>query len=832
MVTRSLYSLTLFVVLTALVAFNGCKRDLDLLNPAAYPKDAEIFSDGFGPGVQFQAFGDSKLDALTVTVDEKYSGTTSIKITVPNDGDQFCTYPYAGGVLVSAGGRDLTGYNALTLWAKSSVEVPSKFKIGIGNDNTGTSKYVAMQENLSLHTIWTKYILPIPDAAKLTKEKGLFLFAASNINGTGYNIWFDDIKFESIGTIISPRASITTGSFDNAIEGDTMLVNSSAINVTFDLNGKDISVQASPSYLTYFSFPDSVATVNTDGVIRAAGPGNATVTAKLGSVDVTGKVKVNNVKAATGPAGPAPTPLPTSDKVVSLFSNAYNNIPVDTWNANWPNKAKVADRVIGTDSLKLYTTLDFAGIIFAKNTINASSMTHLHMDIWTQYPISAASSFKVKLVDFGENGVYGGADDAQSEIAFTMPVIKSGSWVSLDIPLFDFSALTSESHLAQLVISGTLKTVWLDNIYFYQGTAPTGTKFPTVPAPAPTAAGINAISIFSDAFANVTVDKLAADWGTASQVYKSVGGTGTLLYSNLGYTAIEFTGANIINASAMDRFHMDIWTPNQTAASYLKIKFEDFGSDGLYGGGNDTESVITLTSSSKPALTTGSWISIDTPLAKILGVNHRSHLGQLVLEGAGNVKTAWLENIYFYRIGPGSPAPVPTIDPGNVISLFSDSYSNVTVDKWRTDWSVPSSISVSDLSFVGNNVKIYNGLSVAGGTGYVGIEFSSQTINASDMTAFHMDIWTPNTIVYATAFKIKLVDFGADGVFGNGDDKEQELSFGATTIPALTSGSWVSLELPLSRFTNLTTKGHLAQLVISVAGGLQTVWVDNIYFHK
>jgi len=79
-------------------------------------------------------------------------------------------------------------------------------------------------------------------------------------------------------------------------------------------------------------------------------------------------------------------------------------------------------------------------------------------------------------------------------------------------------------------------------------------------------------------------------------------------------------------------------------------------------------------------------------------------------------------------------------------------------------------------------------------------------------------------------FKVKLVDFGADGGFGGGDDVEHELTLSAATSPALATGSWVRLDLPLASFTNLTTRGHLAQLIIS--GSLGTVFVDNVLLHR
>ena len=89
------------------------------------------------------------------------------------------------------------------------------------------------------------------------------------------------------------------------------------------------------------------------------------------------------------------------------------------------------------------------------------------------------------------------------------------------------------------------------------------------------------------------------------------------------------------------------------------------------------------------------------------------------------------------------------------------------------------------------------------------------------MTYFHIDIWTPNS----TTFKVKLVDFGANGIYnGGGDDTEHELTF----TPTL--NSWVSYDIPLSNFTNMTARAHLAQLILS--GSNSKVYVDNVYFYN
>ncbi|WP_428276698.1 Ig-like domain-containing protein [Candidatus Palauibacter sp.] len=115
----------------------------------------------------------------------------------------------------------------------------------------------------------------------------------------------------------------------------------------------------------------------------------------------------------------------------------------------------------------------------------------------------------------------------------------------------------------------------------------------------------------------------------------------------------------------------------------------------------------------------------------------------------------------------GPPTPMHAAD--SVISLFSDTYDDVTVDTWSADWDAAD---LTDIEIAGNPVKLYTNLS------YAGIEFVSQTVDATGMDYFRMDLWTPDGTAPA-AFRVKLVDFGADGAFGGGDDSEHEATITA-----------------------------------------------------
>jgi len=180
----------------------------------------------------------------------------------------------------------------------------------------------------------------------------------------------------------------------------------------------------------------------------------------------------------------------------------------------------------------------------------------------------------------------------------------------------------------------------------------------------------------------------------------------------------------------------------------------------------------------------------------------------------------FFDNITFNAAGatndePLTAAPTPTQDAADVISLFSNAYTNVTVDTWRTSW---SNAVLTEVLIAGNETKKYSNLD------FVGIETVANTVDISNMTAMRMDVWSPNF----TSFGVKLVDFGADGAFGGGDDVEHQVN-----VTAPNQGEWVSLDIPLTQFINLTTTEHIGQyILVGQPTGSSTVFVDNVFFYN
>jgi hypothetical protein len=151
-----------------------------------------------------------------------------------------------------------------------------------------------------------------------------------------------------------------------------------------------------------------------------------------------------------------------------------------------------------------------------------------------------------------------------------------------------------------------------------------------------------------------------------------------------------------------------------------------------------------------------------------------------------------------------SPVP-PSRLPENVISIFSNAYTNVANTNFNPYWQQNSwfySVQVG-----GNEVLKYENYN------YQGIEIGS-VINASAMQFLHIDLWTPNE----TSLSISLIS-----------KTTGEKAFKLTPVKL---NEWNSYEIPLSGFTiqglSMADILHLK----FVGSGKSIIYLDNIYFYK
>jgi hypothetical protein len=173
-------------------------------------------------------------------------------------------------------------------------------------------------------------------------------------------------------------------------------------------------------------------------------------------------------------------------------------------------------------------------------------------------------------------------------------------------------------------------------------------------------------------------------------------------------------------------------------------------------------------------------------------------------------------------VGVFSHSPVPTLNQANVISIFSNAYTNVPVNYYNGYWAPWQTTLSNDFSVQGDNVLNYTVFN------FVGIEFSNPTINANSMTHFHLDAYIPGAIAPGRQLRVVLVDFGANGIYGGGDDTRHSTTY---TAPFLVSQNWMSIEIPFSAMPGLLSRSHLAQIILE-GGDNSVIYADNIYLHN
>ncbi len=433
----------------------------------------QVFDDSLASGVGYQPFLGTKGDAVSTDSGTVYAGSASMRFTVPTPGEPGAgANNYSGGAFTSSLTRDLSGFNALTFRAKASRNVTFG-SIGFANDNTGNSLYQTEWLGVPLGTAWTRYVIPVPAPEKLTAERGVFMLSggAEGTPKTGYRTWFDEVRFEALdASTWNPRPALTGGTFTI---GPTETTQVGGTRVTYTVEGREVTVSVFPSILEYQSSDAAVATVDSRGLVTALRTGSAVISASLAGVTAPQTVTIN-VGAGLSPVTGPPVPTVAAADVISIYSGAYQSVPIDKMAADWSNGCqdpicpRWSELVLGGDTVSKYAELLFTGIEFTgTNVVDATAYTRVHVDVW----VKDAAFFKVKLVDFGADGVFGGGNDREHELTFnagSSPALLPGQWASIDVPFTSFSGLTTRAHLAQFVMSAPPATVFIDNVYFHR----------------------------------------------------------------------------------------------------------------------------------------------------------------------------------------------------------------------------------------------------------------------------------------------------------------------------------------------------------------------------
>lgn len=465
---------TIFSFAAIGLLFTSCERDFsDDVEFASFPATPDIFTDvpvgltdqffiSFDPndGANAEGFGTDDNVA--------FEGSSSIRIDVPAPDDP--NGGFIGGIFLDRGaGRDLTEFDALTFYVKGSTTATLD-EVGFGTD-FGPNKFAVTRQNIRLSTDWRKVVVPIPDASRLVQERGMFSFAAGtqSTNGVGFTFWIDELRFEKTGTIAQPRPAIQNGNDISQPGFVNISQQVTGLTQTFNTEtGENVTVNVQPSYFNFSSSNPSVARVDELGQVSVVGLGEASITASIAGVPASGSLNLN--VGDTFEFAPTP-PARASEDVISVFSEAYDNVPVDYFNGFFTPDGQTTqggappldfngDRIIN------YTELNFVGIGTFLNVapINATEMTTFHVDVKVNEEIGSGDFIRLQLLNSVGNG------ETSGSITLNASDLVQDEWVSFDIPLTDFTGLSDRSQIGLLffVSDSTISDIFVDNIYYYR----------------------------------------------------------------------------------------------------------------------------------------------------------------------------------------------------------------------------------------------------------------------------------------------------------------------------------------------------------------------------
>jgi hypothetical protein len=375
---------------------------------------------------------------------------------------------------------------------------------------------------------------------------------------------------------------------------------------------------------------------------------------------------------------------------------------------------------------------------------------------------------------------------------------------------------------------------------------------PTVAAPTPPARNSeDVVSIYSDAYTPISPINYDAAWCGANAVTATTaGGDAVFAYNDKACQGIDFA-SDLQDVTGLTNIHVDLFIQAGTDLIGKVFNMKIVPTTGAV-----TEFNIDL-NALNPAPVTGEWYSYDAAVTLSGTTTDIKEFGV-----TSNLQNAvWYDNLYLYReffepgtcsdgvmnqdetgvdcggtisgcvpcTGPpttAAPTPPPR-DPADVISIYSDAYTDITTDSF--DFGLcGANPSVSEVMIEGNATQQYLG------EGCQGINFETNRQDASTFTNLHFDFFTDlsGDDLIGKVFNIKLVDWAGNATEAGATGLE--VNFNDGTSPGIIASSWVSVDVDITSFGAMVggnlTRSDIAQ--IHITSNLPNAWYDNLYLHK
>ena len=296
---------------------------------------------------------------------------------------------------------------------------------------------------------WNSYDIPLTDFTSQSLSVG-DLFQFKIVGSGGKIIYLDNMYFYNNNTDVDTEAptGFTASAGTKTYNSIELLLNATDNSgaVSYDITYGSTTLTTSGVSGTQKSYVVTGLTPSTEYTFS--------ITAK----DVTGNQAANSPLSVTASTIAAPAtpitaaPIPTVDasKVISIFSDTYTSgISGANFNPNWSQTTVYSIYDISGNSTIKLENFNYQGTEFS--TVDASTMTKLHIDVWTpnetSLQVTPISPSHENLVSLGS--------------------LTLEAWNSFDIPLSSFTGVSLSSLYQFKMVGSGGKIVYIDNIYLY-----------------------------------------------------------------------------------------------------------------------------------------------------------------------------------------------------------------------------------------------------------------------------------------------------------------------------------------------------------------------------
>ena len=386
---------------------------------------------------------------------------------------------------------------------------------------------------------------------------------------------------------------------------------------------------------------------------------------------------------------------------------------------------------------------------------------------------------------------------------------------------------------------------------------------PQTAAPTPSQASADVISVYSDAFTENIATNLNLGWGQATQTTEvQIDGNNTLEYANLNYQGLGYPQTDVsameyvhldyktADATAIDFFlisanptvenpysipvvtgdwqSIDIPLSVYTANLDRVFNFKTVGNGTVYFdniyfwkapavagtqladltvdgssiadfGASKTSYSVELPYGTTTVPTVAATTADTNASAVVTAATSIPGTTKVVVTAQDGSTTSTVSINWAIDHKPQTAAPTPSQDSANVISVYSDAFTENIATNLNPAWGQQTQ--TTEIQIDGNNTLKYANLN------YQGLEYPQTDVSA--MEYLHLAYYTTD----ATALEFFLTSEW---------NKENPYSIDIVT------GSWQSIDIPLSEYT----VPELDKVFQFKTVGVGTVYLDNIYFWK